>query len=84
MEMSTQRERRTGQPPVPPDIGSHLTDLQRAALARVESFGWSVEFVRRPLFQDPVVVLTDPTRDRHVVLIEDGSLDYDHDLTIRP
>ncbi|MGB5611932.1 MAG: hypothetical protein WBM67_04670, partial [Sedimenticolaceae bacterium] len=54
---------------------SILTDLQRQALARIEGFGWSVAFVRRPLFQPDVVVLFDPSGKRHAILNEDGSLD---------
>lgn len=49
----------------------------------MQGFGWDIEFVRRPLFQDVVVVLKDPSGDRHAVLTEDGELDYDHDVTIR-
>lgn len=77
------KERRIGQPAVPPDVKFRLTDLQKAALVRMEGFGWEIEFVRRPLFQDIMIVLKDPAGDRHAVLTEDGELDYDHDVTIR-
>jgi len=70
-----QKERRTGQVAIPDDMMSELNELQHQTLARMEGFGWSVGFVRRPLFQDRVVVLFDPSGHQHAVLNEDGTLD---------
>ena len=62
---------------------SRLTELQRRTLAGLENFGWSVRFVRRPLFQEQVVVLVDPTGKQHAILCEDGSIDRNLDIEIR-
>ncbi len=78
-----QRERRTGQPPIPDDITSRLSMWQQQTLARLTGFGWSIRFVRRPLFQDQVVILTDPTGSEHAILNEDGSIDRKIDFDIR-
>ena len=78
-----QRERRTGQVAIPDDMMSELNELQHQTLARLEGFGWSVGFVRRPLFQDRVVMLFDPTGRQHAVLNEDGSIDTSDDTLIR-
>ena len=78
-----ERERRIGQVAVPPDFKSRLNELQHQTLARIEGFGWSVGFVRRPLFQDVVIVLFDPAGDRYAILNDDGSLDTTTDITIR-
>jgi len=77
------KERRRDQEPVPGDIRSRLTELQRRTLAGLENFGWSVRFVRRPLFQEQVVVLVDPTGQQHAILREDGSIDRNLDIEIR-
>lgn len=80
---NTQKERRVGQVAVPENIKSILTDMQHQALARLEGFGWSIAFVRRPIFQNDVVVLFDQSGKRHAILNEDGSLDTTTDLQVR-
>jgi hypothetical protein len=77
------QERRTGQLPIPDDIKSRLSMWQQQTLARLTSFGWSIQFVRRPLFQDQVVILTDPSGSEHAILNEDGSIDRKIDFEIR-
>lgn len=77
------KERRVGQIAVPDDVKSRLTIMQNQALARLEGFGWSVGFVRRPLFQDEVVMLFDPSGQRHAVLNEDGTLDTSTETPVR-
>ena len=77
------RERRTGQVAIPDDMMSELNELQHQTLARMEGFGWSVGFVRRPLFQDRVVMLFDPEGKQHAVLNEDGTLDMTSDTPVR-
>jgi hypothetical protein len=77
------KERRQGQKAVPDDVFTRMTELQRLALARLESFGWSIRLVRRPLFEDPVIVVSDPTGKDVAVLDEEGQLDRNTRLTIR-
>ncbi len=69
------KERRGGQVAIPDDIKSRLNEFQHQTLARLEGFGWSVAFVRRPLFQDQVIVLFDPAGRQHAILNEDGTID---------
>lgn len=82
-EKQTPRERRIGEVAVPDDIRSRLNELQNQTLARIEGFGWSVGFVRRPLFQDQVVVLFDPSGKQYAILNEDGTLDQVSEIDIR-
>lgn len=82
-EKQTPRERRIGEVAVPDDIRSRLNELQNQTLARIEGFGWSVGFVRRPLFQDQVVVLFDPSGKQYAILNEDGTLDQASEIDIR-
>ena len=77
------RERRIDQKAVPDDIKALLTSEQLLTVARLEGFGWSIKFVRRPLFQDHVVVLFDPSGKRHAILEEDGSLDTTTEIQVR-
>ena len=76
-------ERRQGRKPVPEDVVSRLTELQRLTLVRLESFGWAIRYVRRPLFNDQVVIVTDPTGKDVAILTEDGKLDRSSRLRIR-
>ena len=77
------KERRVGIEAIPEDLQALMTELQRHALKQLEGFGWSIKFVRRPLFQDPVILLVDPSGERHAVLTEDGSIDRDTDFIVR-
>jgi hypothetical protein len=83
IENASFTERRSGIDPVPRNIRQLMTELQRFTLARLEGFGWSVAFVRRAPFQDPMIVLTDPSGSRHGVLLDDGSLDSDNSRELR-
>ncbi|MGB5742760.1 MAG: hypothetical protein WBM65_10130 [Sedimenticolaceae bacterium] len=79
----TSNERRIGVDAIPKDIKARLTEVQRHSLAQLQGFGWTIKFVRRPLFQDQIVVLVDPSGNQHAILREDGSIDREMDFTIR-
>ena len=81
--MIVEKERRIGLDAIPEDIKSRMTGPQRGTLARLEGFGWSLQFVRRPLFQEQVIVLVDPAGKEHAILLEDGTMDRDIDLATR-
>ena len=77
------KEHRIGQEPVPEDIKSRLEEAQLATLSRLQGFGWTIKFVRRPLFQQQIVVLVDPSVEKHAILHEDGAVEQNPDITIR-
>ncbi len=79
----SQKERRVGKVAIPDDMMSELTEMQHQTLARLEGFGWAVGFVRRPLFQERVVMLFDPSGQQHAILSEDGSIDKTTDVPVR-
>ncbi|PBJ81954.1 hypothetical protein CMZ84_14040 [Lysobacteraceae bacterium NML93-0399] len=60
-----------------------LTSAQLVTTEALEIFGWRLAFVRRPLFQAPIPVLFDREGTRHVVILEDGTLDEHPVLTLR-
>jgi hypothetical protein len=77
------RERRNPPPSDSTDSRASLTAAQAAALQTLEQFQWSLKFVRRPAFLDPVPVVVDRHGQRHAVLEPDGSLNESHGLRIR-
>jgi len=81
--MIVEKEHRIGLDAIPMDIKSRMTGLQRGTLARLEGFGWSIKFVRRPLFQEQIIVLVDSSGVDHAILTEDGQLDRNLDFAIR-
>lgn len=52
-----------------------LNEAQDYTLAELERFGWELKFIRRPLFQDPMPVVSDADRNEHAVLLPNGELD---------
>jgi hypothetical protein len=76
-------EKRKHTPPIPNNLGELLNQRQMHTLRHIESLGWKLRFVRRPLFQDPVPVILSPTRDKYAVLDQDGLLNMTPDLNIR-
>jgi hypothetical protein len=70
------KERRTGKPAVPGDLRDILTMDQKLALRELETFGWKILFVRRPLFQQPRVIMHNPDTGNHSVIEADGTVDH--------
>jgi len=60
-----------------------LTPAQLDALGTLEHFGWTLRFVRRPMFLDPIPVLFHRDGKRFVVLEADGTLNENSGLVIR-
>ena len=66
-------ERRGRQAAVPEQLNKTLSFEQSVTLTAKSQFGWTLAFVRRPLFQDIEVVITNPDRSEYVMIHEDGS-----------
>ncbi|UJB19791.1 MULTISPECIES: hypothetical protein [Lysobacter] len=80
----TDRQRRQPAELVSPvGLRAGLTRHQLDALTTLEQFGWTLKFVRRPLFQDPVAVLFRADSKKFVVLRTDGSIDEHPDFKLR-
>lgn len=76
-------ERRNPEPPDTGALRAGLTSAQANAVATLELFGWTLRFVRRPLFRDPVPVVFDKDGTRWIVVDADGNLDENPELDIR-
>jgi len=75
--------RRGVQKAVPIDLGRYLNESQLLALHSLESFGWHLWFVRRPLFMQPIVIVTNSESTQHARLEEDGSVNLKPPLHLR-
>jgi hypothetical protein len=76
-------DKRTGQLAVPDNLEDWLTPEQVQMLHQIESFGWKIKFIRRPVFQDPIVVLVGDDEKKIGILEKDGKINMDPDITIR-
>lgn len=76
-------ERRKVTPPKRRDLLDKLTDEQRFELRRYEHFGWELEFVRHPMFDNAMPVMRDRDTGRLALLEPDGTLNHDHNITLR-
>ena len=75
--------RRGVQKAVPIDLGRYLNESQLLALHSLESFGWHLWFVRRPLFMQPIVMVANAESTQHAQLEEDGSVNLKPQLNLR-
>jgi len=67
------QEKRKGMKPVPDNIEEVLNIAQIRTLHSMRRFGWELQFVRRPLFQETLAVLINQEGDKIMVLEADGS-----------
>lgn len=56
------------------ELVKHLNAEQSLTLRRIESFGWTLEFVRRPIFESPVPVVVGANGTEFGIIEEDGNL----------
>ncbi len=64
-------------------LRAQLNEAQLLTLRELERFGWEIQFVRRPLFQDPVPVVVDGDRKTYAVLTPEGELDESPGFNMR-
>jgi hypothetical protein len=77
-----EKDKRNKQKPIPHNINDFLNEDQLIALRQIESYGWHLEFIRRPLFADPTPVVFSPT-GQIGILREDGSIDKNANILVR-
>lgn len=69
--------------PIPENLAYFLSDGQLSALDNLENHGWRVFFIRRPLFEQPTVVVADSDLSRYAAIDVDGTLDFERPLLLR-
>ena len=78
-----EENRRKGTNPVPAVLSKYMNSAQMHTYHLMQKFGWDIKFIRRPLFQDPVCVLTDPENTILAVVEEDGFLNRQPNIQLR-
>lgn len=76
-------DRRSPAPLSRKEMEGKLSMDQMMSLHRLESFGWTLRFIRQPLFQDPVPVVMQGKGKPIGILEEDGKLNINVDIQIR-
>lgn len=79
----SQKNRRKGDNAIPHNIDKYLNEDQVLSLRQMESFGWQLAFVRRPLFQEHVAVVSNSDSTKFGVLEDDGSINTSPQFYIR-
>jgi len=77
------QEKRKGDEPVPDNAIKMLNQMQIMALHQIEGYGWQLQFIRRPLFQDPVPVVIDADGKKIGILEDDGRINMEPDIKVR-
>jgi len=76
-------EKRTGKQPIPDNVVNYLNAAQIAELHKIEGFGWRLEYIRHPLFQEPVIFVSSANGESIGILEKDGRLNLEPDIEIR-
>lgn len=76
-------DRRGGDKPIPYNVKRYLNDTQLAALRKIEGFGWKLNYIRRLVLRDIVIVVTDSNSRSTGILEEDGELNLEPDIKTR-
>ena len=79
--MNTERRSEGNQIPARPN--EILNEMQLLTLNNMERFGWTLAFIRRPLFQEIVPVLRHCDSRRLGIMDEDGTLNAYPDIIFR-
>ncbi len=69
--------------PIPEHVEKYLNEDQQAQLQTLERFGWNIKFIRRPLFQEPVVIVVNPSVNSIAVVENDGRLNQQPGIELR-
>ena len=78
-----QKEKRKGDQAIPDNLRQLLTPAQVKTLDSIQRLGWQLRFVRRPLFQDPVPVVSNASNDQIGMLDPDGRINIDIAIDVR-
>jgi hypothetical protein len=81
--MGEQKDRRTNGYRVGEALARELNAAQQLTLQDIESFGWELKFVRRPISVMAVPVVFGPDGKTVGILDQDCSLNTDVKLTVR-
>lgn len=81
--MVSDEDRRVSDSPTLHDLKSLLNAEQQLSLRKIEQFGWELAFVRRPMFENAIPVVSSPSGDQFGILDSEGELDLNIEIRIR-
>ena len=67
----------------PENLDDMLNEEQLFTMNKMEGFGWKLAFIRRPLFQEIVAVLSHPDNHTYGILEDDGRLNMQPAMSFR-
>ena len=77
------KEKRKGIKPIPDNPLGYLNDAQQFTYRRITASGWRIKFIRRPMYQNPVCVMTDPDETMLALIEKNGYLNKQPDIPLR-
>jgi hypothetical protein len=78
------QEKRNGDKPVPDNATQMLNQQQILVLRQVEVFGWRLQFIRRPLLQEPIAVVADGHDMKKIAILEaNGRINIEPNISVR-
>ena len=78
-----QEEKRKGLKPIPDDPLGYLNEAQLFTYRRMKASGWRIKFIRRPMHQSPVCVMTDSDETLLALIERNGFLNKQPDIPLR-
>jgi hypothetical protein len=83
MDTNVDMEKRKGDNPIPDNLKMVLNKSQRLALPGMELLGWELRFVRRDLFQEPVLIMHNSIENRMGILDAFGCIKKQGNIKVR-
>jgi hypothetical protein len=77
------REKRKGDISIPENLEEMLNEAQRQALPGIKCSGWEPRFLRKPLFQAPLLVVHNSNDGRIGVFDEEGKIRIQANIKVR-
>ena len=77
------QERRKGTKALPNDWHKQMNEEQSNEFNHLHLRGWKCKFVRQPLFQRPVFIMTNLEETRVAIIEEDGTLNLHPETLLR-
>ena len=81
--MNTHQEKRGRMAPVPSHLDRYLTPDQLNTINYLEHYGWKLYFIRRPLNQQPTVIMINRDMGTVCLLEKEGHVDMHPTVTLR-
>ena len=81
--MESSEDRRVSDSPALSELKSLLNSEQLLSLRKIEQFGWELAFVRRPMFESAIPVVSSPGGDQFGILDSEGELDLNTKIQLR-